>query len=150
MDFLIKKIIFMKLSFRYPLIFAIALLNLLAGVLNYLLFQPDIILLKVTGIHITSYDIKNNFLKYFFTSYFSDITWCISLCFIAFALLELNYVSVAGKMLILAVPFISEAMQYFRIINGTFDWFDILTYALILSVFYSVHFILKSYTHEKS
>ena len=139
----------MKLSFRYPLIFAFAFLSLLAGFLNYLLFQPDILLLKVTGIHISSYGIKNNFLKYFFTGYFSDITWCISLCFIAFALAELNYIKRSGKIFLLLMPFITEGLQYSSLINGTFDWYDVLMYFIVITFFLLFFPSLKTYVYEK-
>ena len=139
----------MKLSFRYPLIFALALLSLLAGVFNYLLFRPDIVLFTITRIHISSYDIKNNLLKYFFTGYFSDITWCISLCFIAFALAELKYIKRSGKIFLLLIPFITEGLQYASLINGTFDWYDVLMYFIVITFFILFFPSLKTYVYEK-
>ena len=125
----------MKLSYRYQCLFTIALISLLAGTVNYLLFRPDIMLFKITGITATALSIKNNFMLYFLNGYFSDMAWCIALCCIAFAFAELNYISSRGKMFLLLLPFITEALQYNQVINGIFDWFDILIYALIIAVF---------------
>ena len=74
----------MKLRYGYQFIFSIAFLSLVAGTVNYLLFRPDIILFKFTGISFTAYSIKNNFILNFLTGYFSDMAWCIALCCIAF------------------------------------------------------------------
>ena len=139
----------MKLSFKYHLIFSVAGISLLAGYLNYLLFQPDIILFKIMGVHVNAYDIKNNFILHFFTGYFSDIVWCFALCCIVFALAELKYISYSGKILLLLLPFITEALQYNGVIKGTFDWFDIISYAFIITVFVLFFSSLKLF-YEKN
>lgn len=139
----------MKLSFRYQLIFSFALISLFAGILNYLLFQPDIILFKITGAPTIPLDIKNNFIRLFFTGYFSDITWCFSLCLIAFALAELNYIRSSGKIPLLLLPFMAEGLQYTRFTNGTFDWYDVLTYAIIITFFFLFFPTFKTYVYEK-
>ena len=140
----------MKLSVKYKFIFFIAGISLLAGYFYYLLFQPDIILFKIMGVHVNAYGLKNNFILHFFTGYFSDIAWCFALCCIVFTLAELKHISHSGKILLLLLPFITEAMQYYGIINGTFDWFDILTYAIIITVFVLFFPNLKTYDYEKS
>ena len=86
---------------------------------------------------------------YFFAGYFSDIAWCIALCCIAFAFAELNYIGPSGKIFLLMLPFVTEVLQYNRIINGTFDWFDLLTYAIIITVFVFFFPTLKTYVYEK-
>lgn len=140
----------MKLSFRYQFIFSAAGVSLLAGYFNYLLFQPDIVLFKIMNVQVNDYTLKNNFTGQFFTGYFSDIAWCLALCCIAFALAELKYIRFSGKIQLLLLPFITEAMQYYGIINGTFDWFDILIYAIIITVFVLFFPYLKTYDYEKS
>ena len=135
----------MKLSFKYYLIFSVAGISLLAGYFNYLFFQPDIILLKIMGVHVNAYNIKNNFMLHFFTGYFSDIAWCFALCCIVFAFAELKYISYSGKILLLLLPFITEALQYNGVINGTFDWLDIFTYIIIITVFVLFFPSLKFY-----
>ena len=129
--------------------FSFALISILVGILNYLLFQPDIILFKITAHPVIPYYIKNNFIRHFFTGYFSDITWCFSLCLIAFALAELNYIKRSGKMLLLLLPFIAEGLQYTRFIKGTFDWYDVLMYAIIIAFFVLFFPTLKTYVYEK-
>ena len=140
----------MKSSFRYHLLFSFALVSLLAGVLNYLFFQPHIILFNITGARAPVYFIKNNFIRHFFTGYFSDCTWCFSLCSIAFALAGLNYISASGNILLLLLPFITEGLQYTGFINGTFDWYDMLTYAIIIVIFILFFSTLKNYVYEKT
>lgn len=140
----------MKLSYRYQFIFTIAIVSLLAGTVNYLLFRPDIMLFKITGISVSSFNIKNDSILHFLTGYFSDMAWCIALCCIAFAFAELNYISFSGKISLLLLPFITEALQYFRIINGIFDWFDVLTYTLIIAIFVLLFPTLKkTFVYEK-
>lgn len=140
----------MKLGYPYHVIFAIAIVSLMAGTFNYLLLRPDIILFKITGITATAVTVKNNFILHFFNGYFSDMTWCIALCCIVFAFAELNYIGYSGKIFLLLLPFITEALQYFSIIKGVFDWVDILTYTLIIT-FFVLFFptIKKTLVYEK-
>ncbi len=140
----------MKLSSKYHLLFFIAGISLLAGYFNYLLFQPDIILFNFLVVQADAFTIRNNFIRQFFTGYFSDIAWCLALCCIAFAFAKLKYIRFSGKIQLLLLPFITEAMQHFQIIKGTFDWFDILTYAIIITVFILLFPSLKTYNYEKS
>lgn len=139
----------MKFSLRYQFIFSIALLSLLAGVANYLLFQPGITLFKWIGIGPRPSVIKNNNMRLFFTGYFSDIAWCFSLCLISFALAELKYIKTSGKILLLTLPFITEIFQYIGIIKGTFDWYDILTYVIVIALFILFYPKLKATVYEK-
>ena len=141
----------MKLSYRYQCIFSIALISLLAGTFNYLLLRPNIMLFKITGITATALNIKNNFMLHFLNGYFSDMAWCIAICCIAFAFAGLNYISSRGKIFLLLLPFITEALQYNHVISGTFDWYDILTYALIIAVFVLFFPTLKkTFVYEKN
>ena len=87
--------------------------------------------------------IYNPILKHFFTGYFSDTMWCIALCLVTVVLSELKYLNTAGKVLTLQLPFTLEAAQYFGIIQGTFDWLDILTYAIIVTAFSLLFKIFK-------
>jgi hypothetical protein len=139
----------MKLSFKYQFIFSLSLLILLAGVINYLLFQPEIILFKWVRIGAGPFIIKNNITRLFFTGYFSDITWCFSLCLISFAFAELKYIKASGKILLLTLPFITEILQYCGLIKGTFDWYDILTYVVVIALFVLFYPGLKTTVYEK-
>ncbi|MDP4285809.1 MAG: hypothetical protein Q8891_15435 [Bacteroidota bacterium] len=139
----------MRLSFKYQFIFSLSLLILSVGVINYLLFQPGIILFKWIRIGAGPLVIKNNSARLFFTGYFSDITWCISLCLISFALAELKYIKASGKTLLLTLPFITEILQYLGIVKGTFDWYDILTYVVVIALFVLFYPGLKTTVYEK-
>ncbi len=126
----------MRLSLRHKKISALALLNLLLGLINYLLFQPHIFLFRFTGILTAQLCfIQNTRLRHFITGYFSDIAWCCALYLVTAVLSELKQLHFYDKLLILLLPFIIEALQYFHVIPGTFDWYDLLTYGLILIVF---------------
>lgn len=140
----------MKLSRQHIFLLLAAFINLAAGSLNYLFFHPDIILFHVIhlpAIHLFS--IENIFIQHFLTGYFSDITWCIALCLVTIVLADLNYLKRGGIMLILTVPFLSEAAQYFGFILGTFDWYDVLTYLAIVFLFVLFSSTLKQKLYEK-
>ncbi len=139
----------MRFSLRYQIILSLILLILLAGTINYLLFQPGIILFKWVGLGSGSFIIKNKSLRLFFTGYFSDIAWCFSLCLTAFALTELKYIKPSGKLSLLCLPFITEILQYIGIVRGTFDWYDILTYVIVIALFFLFYPKLKTTFYEK-
>ena len=122
-----------KLSLRHKIMLDLALLSLLFGVLNYLLFQSNISFFN--AIHIQqgkTFFIKNSELRSFMRGYFSDITWCCSLYLVTIVLSERSSLHFYGKILILFLPFMVEFAQYFDFIYGTFDWYDLLTYLIIL------------------
>ena len=61
--------------------------------------------------------------------------WCIALCLVVLVLSDLKYLNTIGKLITLLLPFLSEAAQYFGFIRGIFDWYDILTYGIIVMAF---------------
>lgn len=128
------------------MLIALAIGSLLLGVVNYLLFRPHIILFS--WLHTepsSSIIIKYAPLSVFLRGYFSDITWCIALCLITLVLDTRKQLPLFGKWCLLSLPFLSEAGQYLRMIPGTFDWFDILTYTIvILLINFIFHFRLIS------
>jgi hypothetical protein len=75
--------------------------------------------------------------------------WCIALCLITIILSELNYLQFKGRIVIFILPFLIEAAQYFGVIQGTFDWYDILTYFLIFLVFVLFNLNLLKNPNEK-
>lgn len=135
----------MRISSRHIILVLVALICLFIGLINYLLFQQNIILVRL--LHIEKIGnpllIYNPILKHFFIGYFSDVMWCIALCLVTVVLSELKYLNTAGKVLTLQLPFTLEAAQYFGIIQGTFDWLDILTYAIIVTAFSLLFKIFK-------
>lgn len=110
-----------------------ASIALLAGVINYFLFRPHILFFDWLQIEpATPIVINSNFVLYFLRGYFSDITWCVSLCLIIVALDRQICLSKYDKAFLLLVPFISEIAQYFSLFPGTFDWVDMLLYTVII------------------
>lgn len=140
----------MKLSSRHQFMFSIALVSLWAGFFNYLFFQPCIVLFQRVGVSLVPSFIENNFIRHLLTGYFSDIAWCISLCFITVVLSELNYFRLSGKVFILLLFFITEALQYGGFIKGIFDWYDVLAYGAIILVFILFFPTLTNPIYEKN
>lgn len=90
---------------------------------------------EISQYQIVKLDTKNPF-NYFLVYCLPDALWYMSL-------LLLQTYFLVGKgllnrlLIIIAIilPFLLEIFQYFEIISGTFDWYDILTYCLTL-IFY--------------
>jgi hypothetical protein len=118
------------------------LLILTAGLINYFLFRPGIALFRFFGFTHQPFRLHNKILQLFFSGYFSDIAWCLSLCLVAELMSRLKLLNTFGKILILGLPFAIEAAQYFKIIQGTFDWYDTGIYATIVLIFYIRIFII--------
>lgn len=134
----------MRLSVRHKRLSLLAILALVSGAINYYLFSPGIFLFKLIPIPSERYwYIRNAFARHFMTGYFSDICWCAALYLVTVILTELKYLHLSGKIIILLLPFMIETIQYFHVIPGTFDWFDLLTYGIILIVFMKLFKTLK-------
>jgi len=108
---------------------------LLLGVANYTLFRPDILLFYRFSFTPHHYFTHLHFVRLFLTGYFSDITWCAALCLSVVLLKELQSLPPAGRMVMLSLPFLTEVAQYFHLLQGTFDWYDILLYAIVILLF---------------
>ncbi len=128
-----------------------ALIILFLGFLNYVFFQNDIVLFKLIGVHpFKSFPIPSRPVRLFFTGYFSDMAWCISLCLTVLVFSELNYFGFYGKIATLALPILTELLQQFGIVYGFFDWYDIAIYTAIILFFIPAIFNLKRNCHEKN
>ena len=140
----------MRLSLKHKKLLLLAVLSLLLGCINYYLFEPRIYLMSLLPLPpARTYYIPNIYIRHFMTGYFSDICWCCALYLVTVALSRLNYLHFSGKICILLLPFLVESAQYFHIVPGIFDWFDLLTYGIILIVFINIFQLLKSTDHEK-
>ncbi len=126
----------MRLSLRHLKMLFTALSGLLLGLINYYLFQPHILIFSNTPFlsHRVLF-FSDRLLGHFLTGYFSDIAWCCSLCLITVIFSERKSLQTSEKIIILLLPFIIESAQYFHIIRGTFDWFDIIIYGVIIIAF---------------
>ncbi|OIR12684.1 hypothetical protein GALL_57510 [mine drainage metagenome] len=123
----------MKIKFRHIFLIGSSIVLLLLGTINYFIFRPNILLFSFFNIPVTKNIIHSSVAIHFFSWYFSDITWCaaLSLTVVAFSELQLIRNNIS-KILILSLPFVTEAAQGFHLIGGTFDINDILCYSIII------------------
>ena len=121
-------------------LFLWAFLALLLGVLNYFFFRSNIILFDgFTFLQSGSVVDPGNSTARLLRNSFSDIAWCLSLCFCSLGLNRLRKLTLFERFFILSVPFMTEFGQYFFLVPGTFDLFDLLTYALVI-IFFNAFF----------
>jgi hypothetical protein len=137
-------------GYRHIVLFSLSLSCLLIGFLIYFFFRPDTLFLHVLSIdHLSNYYIPNSILRGIVKNHSADAIWAMSLYLLALGLYELKYLKYSGKIAIMILPFIIEVAQYFKILPGTFDWYDLLTYAIILSVFSGIIPSLNILKYEK-
>ncbi len=136
-----------KASFRHRLFLSIAILSFLTGSINYILFQPNIFFLQFLNIRLERIFIDPPIIQNFFSGYLSDIAWCISLYACTAVLSERMKAGLADKLALLLLPFLTEVLQKFSLLPGTFDWYDMLAYfgILIITIRLFPHLILKNY-----
>lgn len=118
------------------LVSSIALLIIGAGV--YFIFRTPIRIFEMLGI--TQYQIvvleTQNSFNYFLVYCSSDALWYMSLLLLqTFFLAGKGFVNRLLIVIAIILPFLLEMFQYFNIMCGTFDWYDILTYCLTLILF---------------
>lgn len=106
---------------------------LLAGTLNYYLFNPNILLfgwLPFDTSPVAAVPVVKN--------YVSDLCWCLSICMTAkgAALKKILNIRTARAMLFL--PVFAEALQFAHVLPGTFDIVDVLIYSTIGISYYLV------------
>ena len=118
------------------LVASIALLIIGAGV--YFIFRTPIRIFEMLGI--TQYQIvvleTQNSFNYFLVYCSSDALWYMSLLLLqTFFLAGKGFVNRLLIVIAIILTFLLEMFQYFNIMCGTFDWYDILTYCLTLILF---------------
>ncbi len=113
-----------------------AILLLISGLAAYWFLRPGFYFFEFLGItNPHTIAVSDNALSLFLRNYFADIVWCIAVFQIASLLMQKKYPLVYFYSLI-ALPFLSEILQGFKVIKGTFDWIDILIYLSILVIFF--------------
>jgi hypothetical protein len=121
---------FTRLSVRHKTLLLLAAGLLLAGLINYYLFQPRILVLE--PFHPVRRPLNDHsFLQLFLIGYFSDAAWCSALMLVTVVLSEHRLLYFRNKLLILLLPFAVETAQGFGLLKGTFDWYDLLTYGSV-------------------
>lgn len=128
----------MKSKKYNAIILFVSIVLLMIGIGIYSIFRTPIRVFEVLGIpqyHIVVLDTKNPF-NYFLVYCLPDALWYMSLLLLQTYFLAEKWV-LNRLLIIIAIilPFLLEIFQYFKIILGTFDWYDILTYCLTLILF---------------
>ena len=120
----------------------IAILLLIIGACIYTTCRQDVIFLaplhQTIFLELIKINIQyqnDNIFTYFFLFCLPDVLW-----YIALLLLQVQFYnrSLANKFLFYlaaALPFILEFLQYFKIIAGTFDIMDIISYLVTFLIF---------------
>ena len=130
----------MQLSYRHRKMIASGFLLLLLGLVNYILFRPGMILTSfLPDRPILSFP-DHPYIHSFFAGHCSDILWCMALYLTTVVLSETKRIGRSGAFFMLTLPFVTEIAQFFRLIPGTFDWMDILSY---LSVYLLFNFLFS-------
>lgn len=136
-----------KIPSRHKVFLAVALLSLFFGFINYIIFQPNIPVLSFLKFNNSSARIPSALLQIFFVGHFSDIAWCISLYLCVVVLSEKIRLSFADRIILLFLPFFTELLQKFHLLYGTFDWYDMISYLIVLIIFIRIfpNLIFKNY-----
>lgn len=136
-----------KISVRPKVFLTFAALFLFFGYVNYILFHPDSYFLSFFNLKFSVITISQTSLQNFFSGQFCDIAWCVSLYLIIVMLSEKMYLHLADRFILLLLPFVTELLQKFQWMPGTFDWYDLMSYFIVLIIFILLfpHLIFTSY-----
>ncbi len=105
----------MKVSPRHKLFLSVAAFCLFAGMISYGFFGQIPV-------------------PHFIAGHFADIAWCVSLYLCTIILSEKKLLGFADRLALLVLPFLTETLQAFGFMHGTFDWYDMLSYSAVLLV----------------
>jgi len=125
----------------------IAALWLASGLSVYWFFGPDIAFFKWLGFHAQHPSMGPGLVQVFFRNHFADLAWCASAFSIANFLRERDCPSFYPSFLV-ALPFLSELSQAVHLTPGTFDWLDLLIYALLFLLFFQKEVLRMRPTHQ--
>lgn len=115
---------------------------LLIGVAVYWVLYPDMYLFKALGIYNTNrLVIINRDISMVVRNYLPDILWVIAIINVSLFMKEKHIPSIYIY-LILFLPFLSEILQEFKVIPGTFDWYDLLIYTVAFLISFNSKTIL--------
>lgn len=109
-----------------------AVLCLLLGILIYVLFRNDVIILDFLGLN--KYEVivlPDSCLTRFVLYHLSDTLWVLSIMFYAS-----SQRSKLLRILAIIIPLVMEMTQIFSVVPGCFDMQDLLIYILVILFFY--------------
>jgi len=107
---------------------------LFAGLLVYWLYRPGIYLFDALGIANAAPLVASSTFDALIKNHFADAMWCWAAFTFASFLRDNHYPRWYSRAL-LALPFLSELSQAAGLVPGTFDWLDLLLYAVLLELF---------------
>jgi len=117
----------------------IAGVSLLLGLLVYLLFnQTTYLYISLPDwLHFRQITIDNNILNALLKNYCADLLWAISFTFVVQSILMIEPPKAYLLLFTSLLGVVVEVMQLLNILNGTFDFYDILVYFLgaLISIF---------------
>ena len=105
---------------------SVILFLLITGLAVYWVYSPGIILFKILGYHFHEQSLPKGW-DAMIRNYLPDILWAIAVNQTAILLTAKRFPTIYVYSLI-ALPFLSEISQYFGLLPGTFDLFDLLIY----------------------
>lgn len=126
-----------KISLRNKVFLTIAVLSLFIGLLNYILFEPSVAVGEIFHLRFDDIVIHQTFLRRFLIGHISDIAWATSLYLCVVVLSAEIRLQIADRIVLLLLPFFTEVLQGFHLIYGTFDWYDMISYMVVLTIFLS-------------
>ena len=109
---------------------------LFLGACIYLFFRQDVIFISwiesgiLNRIQIRILENWNNYFTYILLYCIPDALWYAALLILQMPFYNLGILNKIFVYVCIILPFIMEALQYIRLLPGTFDWLDILTYCL--------------------
>lgn len=113
---------------------------LLAGSIIYLLFRQQVVFLSwisndvLRTFNYAIPDLEYNLAAYFMIYCLPDALWYAALLIIQFPFIKYGCTNTILTFLSILLPFGLEILQYFGVIKGTYDVFDILTYLITLII----------------
>lgn len=123
---------------KYRIITAFALL--LVGAVIYVLFRQDAIFVSwidadiLKRLRIEMPDNYNGIFTYILLYCLPDALWYAALLVLQKPFVQYGLLNKILFYICVILPFAMEILQYFGIMPGTFDWFDILTYFITLTI----------------
>ena len=107
-----------------------AIIPILIGLILYLFIKPDSYVSQLINkiVSVPSVSLQyNNVLIYFIRFYLCDMLWAYSLTFTMYLILVNDFGGMILCFLIAGVfSIFIELLQYFGIVSGTFDFFDVI------------------------
>ena len=119
---------------------------LILGLGIYWLFSPGIYLFKWLGFSNDELIIPASAISILIRNYLPDHLWAAAVNNTAILMAEKKIDAIYTYSLV-AIPFVSETLQIFHFMPGTFDWYDLLIYFIVFIFCFNskIIFLCKNY-----